>query len=70
MQYLNGNDKYGHFYEKIWTLKSTGENVAPNMLDNISLNKDYLENNNIIVLLDALTNGYLVSRKIVKTHNG
>ena len=43
-------------------LKSTGGNIASNMLNYINLNKDYPENNNI-----CMTD---LSREIVKIHNG
>ena len=43
-------------------LKSTGGNIASNMLNYINLNKDYPENNNI-----CITD---LSREIVKIHNG
>ena len=43
-------------------LKSTGGNIASNMLNYINLNKDYPENNNI-----CMTD---MSREIVKIHNG
>jgi hypothetical protein len=43
-------------------LKSTGGNIASNMLTYINLNKDYPENNNI-----CMTD---MSREIVKMHNG
>ena len=43
-------------------LKSTGGNIASNMLSYINLNKDYPENNNI-----CMTD---MSREIVKMHNG
>jgi hypothetical protein len=43
-------------------LKSTGGNIASNMLKFINLNKDYPENNNI-----CITD---LSREIVKIHNG
>jgi hypothetical protein len=43
-------------------LKSTGGNIASNMLAYINLNKDYPENNNI-----CMTD---MSREIVKIHNG
>ena len=43
-------------------LKSTGGNIAFNMLNYINLNKDYPENNNI-----CMTD---MSREIVKIHNG